>query len=244
MLNIHKIINEPLKFEEAIEYFGGKIPIDSKEYYRISNEYKTKAFTVSGYSSAEILRKFQEELMKVLNEGLTIKDFREKMNDFLERKGYEGLTPYQADNIFRTNIQTAYNVGHYKQMTKPENLKMRPYWMYDAINDKKTRPTHAAMDRKVFPADHKFWDTWYPPNGFKCRCGVVSLSERQVKARGLKVEKEIPKMVEPKGQVMRPLLPDKGFDANPAKRVWEPDVSKYPEPLRKAYEKVKKSFNG
>ena len=28
---------------------------------------------------------------------------------------YEGITPYQAENIFRTNIQTAYNVGHYSR---------------------------------------------------------------------------------------------------------------------------------
>lgn len=231
-----------MKFEEAIEYFGSKIPVDSKEYYKISNEYKTRAFTVSGYSSTEMINKFMNELEKALDEGLTPKDFKNNMNDFLEKRGYEGLTPYQADNIFRTNIQTAYNVGHYKQMTKPEVLKSRPYWMYDAVNDKRTRPNHAAMDRKVFPADHEFWDIWYPPNGFKCRCGVSSLSERQVKAKGLKIEKKIPKMVEPKGQVARPLLPDRGFDANPAKKAWEPDTSKYPKVLKDAFEKMQKSI--
>ena len=43
-----------------------------------------------------------------------------KINGFLvvkfndrEKREYEGITPYQAENIFRTNIQTAYNVGHY-----------------------------------------------------------------------------------------------------------------------------------
>lgn len=40
---------------------------------------------------------------------------------------YEGITPYQAENIFRTNIQTAYNVGHYKQMTEPGVKALRPY---------------------------------------------------------------------------------------------------------------------
>ena len=62
------------------------------------------------------------------------------MNGFLEREGYEGVTPYQAENIFRTNIQTAYNGATTSKMTDPEVMKPRPYWQYDAINDSRTRP--------------------------------------------------------------------------------------------------------
>ena len=69
------------------------------------------------------------------------------MNEFLEAEGYEGLDPLQADNIFRTNIQTAYNVGHYEQMTDPDVMQLRPYWMYDAVNDSHTRPSHLATGR-------------------------------------------------------------------------------------------------
>lgn len=229
-------LNEPLNFEEAIEYFKDKLPIPSSQYYKIVNEWKTKAFTVGGYSSAELLSKFMEALQKALEDGTTVEDFRKQTNTFLETKGYVGLTPFQADNIFRTNIQTAYNVGHYKQMTDPEVIKFRPFWQYDAINDSRTRPTHKALDGKVFPADHPFWDTWYPPNGYKCRCRVKSLNERYIKKKGLEVETEIPKMVEPEGGLARPLMPDKGFDKNPAKVAWEPDASKFPEALKKAYE--------
>ena len=110
----------------------------------------------------------------------------------LEEKGYEGITPFQADNIFRTNIQTAYNVGHYEQMTDPGVMKLRPFWQYDAVNDAHTRPSHLAMDGKVFPADHPVWNTWFPPNGFRCRCTVRTLSKRQVEARELTVEDKFP----------------------------------------------------
>ncbi|SKC68372.1 phage head morphogenesis protein [Maledivibacter halophilus] len=237
MLNIQKIINKPLNFEEAIEYFKEKIPVTSGEFYSIKEDYKTKAFTVSGYTSLEILKKFKDELVKALKDGITSGEFKNRMNDFLARKGYEGITPYQADNIFRTNIQTAYNVGHYKQMTKPETLKARPYWIYDAVNDRRSRPTHLAMDGKVYPADHEIWDTWYPPNGYRCRCSVSTLSKRQVELKGLKIETEIPVMVEPKGGVLRNLIPDKGFETNPAKTVFEPELSKYPMALEKAYKK-------
>ena len=89
----------------------------------------------------------------------------------------------RVDLIFRTNIQTAYNVGHYEQMTDPGVMKLRPFWQYDAVNDTHTRPSHLAMDGKVFPADHPVWNTWFPPNGFRCRCTVRTLSKRQVEAR-------------------------------------------------------------
>ncbi|WP_455709940.1 phage head morphogenesis protein [Paenibacillus melissococcoides] len=71
-------------------------------------------------------------MLKAIDEGTTLGKFRERMNDWLEQRGYEGVTNYQADNIFRTNVQTAYQVGHWKQMTAPETLRLRPYWQYDA----------------------------------------------------------------------------------------------------------------
>ena len=57
------------------------------------------------------------------------------------------------------------------------------------------RPTHAILHEKVYPADHEFRDANYPPNGFRCRCTVVTLSERQARAQGLPVETEMPKPV-------------------------------------------------
>lgn len=57
-----------------------------------------------------------------------------RMNESLESEGYEGLAPPKDDLIFRTNVQTAYNVGHYEQMTDPTAMKLRPCWQHDAVN--------------------------------------------------------------------------------------------------------------
>ncbi len=226
-----------LSFEEAEKYFGGKIPVTKKEFKEIADEYKTKAFTVSGYNNLEMIKKFMNALQKAIENGSTLKSFQEEMNKFLENKGYEGITPYQADNIFRNNIQTAYNVGHYAAMTDPEVKRLRPYWEYDALNDGKTRPSHRALDGAVYPAEHPFWDVYFPPNGFKCRCGVRTLSRRQVEQRNLKVMEELPDRGVDKetGEMFR-IYPDENFDYNPAKKAFEVDLSSYPEPLRKAYE--------
>ena len=203
-------------------------------------DYRALAFTVSGYTKAQVLKKFYDELLAALEEGNSLAEFRENMNDFLEAEGYEGITPYQAENIFRTNIQTAYNVGHYKRMTEPGVKALRPYWQYDAVNDSKTRPSHLAMDGRVFMADDPIWDTWFPPNGFKCRCTVKTLSKRQMEQRGLTVETEAPRAARLEDGRFVNILPDPQFDTNPAKVRYQPDLTGYPEPLKKAYQEREK----
>lgn len=116
-----------MTFEEAVAYFKERVPVTASRFYQIAAEYRALAFTVSGYTKAQVLKKFYDELLAALEEGNSLAEFRENMNDFLEAEGYEGITPYQAENIFRTNIQTAYNVGHYKRMTEPGVKALRPY---------------------------------------------------------------------------------------------------------------------
>lgn len=243
MKDLFKLLTEKeIVFEEAADYFKGKIPLKPYEFYKLADEYRHLAFTVSGYTKAQILNKFYDELLRAIEEGTTMREFKNNMNEFLANEGYEGITNFQADNIFRTNIQTAYQVGHYKQMTSPEVMKYRPYWQYDAVNDSHTRPSHLAMDGKVFRADDPIWDTWYPPNGFRCRCSVKTLSERQVKERGLVVENEVPRVGEVNGRFTH-ILPDKDFSSNPAKKEFKPDMKDYPEIIKKAFEKREKSKN-
>lgn len=232
-----------MTFEEAVEYFKERVPVTAAQFNTIAGEYRSLAFTVSGYTKAQVLKKFYDELIAALEDGSTLAEFQEHMNEFLEVEGYEGVTPYQAENIFRTNVQTAYNVGHYKQMTEPTAMRLRPYWMYDAVNDAKTRPSHLAMDGHVFPADSPVWDTWFPPNGFRCRCTVRSLSRRQVEQRGLTVETEVPRAERlPDGTHVN-IMPDPQFSTNPAKVRFQPDMKGYPEPLVRAYRQREKEHS-
>lgn len=223
-----------MTFQDAVDYFRGRVPVTSDVFYGLAKEYRSLAFTVSGYTKAQIIKRFYDAILAALEDGTTLADFRRDMNDFLTEQGYAGLDPVQADNIFRTNIQTAYNVGHYQQMTDPAVMAQRPYWQYDAINDAHTRPSHLAMDGKVFPADSPVWDTWFPPNGFRCRCTVKTLSKRQVEQRGLTVETETPPNA----------VPDQHFATNPAKSTFVPDLDGYPESLKKAFQERERDNPG
>ncbi len=91
----------------------------------LSDESRAKAFTVSGYTSLEVLQEFLDLADKAAEEGTTKEQFREDMNRFLEEHGYEGINPWKCDNIFRTNMQTALNAGHYKSMTDETTMEAK-----------------------------------------------------------------------------------------------------------------------
>ena len=86
---------------------------------------RERLFTVSGYTSLEVLQKFLDELTEACEQGKTKKDFMDTMNDFLERNGYEGLNPFNADVIFRTNMQIKLIMQVIiKSMTNPTTKKI------------------------------------------------------------------------------------------------------------------------
>ena len=114
MDEIEAVFNrKDMTFEEAVKYFKERVPVSASVFYRIAEKYRGLAFTVGGYTKAQILKRFYDEILAALEDGNTLSEFRSRMNEFLTSEGYEGLDPLQADLIFRTNIQTAYNVRHY-----------------------------------------------------------------------------------------------------------------------------------
>ena len=51
----------------------------------------------------------------------------------------------------------------------------RYYLQYRTVGDAKVRPTHAEMAGITLPASDPFWEEFYPPNGWGCRCSVVQV---------------------------------------------------------------------
>ena len=101
-------------------------------------------------------------------------------------------TPHRLRTIYRTNLNTSRAVARQQMMRA--NADKRPYWMYDALLDGRTRPEHAAMDGMVFPADDPIWNTHAPPNGFNCRCRIRALSAEEVEQRGLSISSSAGKL--------------------------------------------------
>lgn len=222
---------KPIPFLEALAFWSDKIQITPSEFYALSDRAKALAFTVSGITKGDQLNTVHGLLDKAIRDGITLNGFQSGAGEIFSARGWTGKKPYRVDNILRTNIQTAYNAGKYQALMR--NIDIFPYWQYLAIDDARTRSAHALLDDKVFPTDHPFWTTWFPPNGFNCRCSVIGLTAEQVASRGLIVEYD-----DPTGQIVPlydengsfvdnvVLQPDKGFATNPGK-TWEQTFGQY-----------------
>ncbi len=216
----------PLPFDEAIRFFGDKVTLAPDKYRALTAEARAKAFTVAGVAKMDVLTDLYTGIDKAISEGTTFADFQKSVTGIMEKRGWTGMTPYRLDNVFRTNIQQAYQAGHFqKQMGLADR---RPYWQYVAVMDSRTRPAHARMNGKVMRYDDPFWETSYPPNGFRCRCAVRDLSESEFGREKLNLTENQDSVADP------------GFDTNPgeAYRVdlvaWE-KAEKAPRPLQEAF---------
>lgn len=157
---------------------------------------------------------------------------------------------WRPDLIVLDDIENDENVNTPEQRRKLKN------WFDKAVSkagdtytdimyiDGHVRESHAVMEGRVYRADDPIWDVWYPPNGFRCRCMVVSLSKKQVERMGLHVETEAPYDVDYSTGEILTKFPDKGFSNNPAKTVWKPDMTNISPELRKMFRERKQPEDG
>lgn len=163
-------------------------------------------------------------------------------------------SPRRLETIYRTNMQAAFSAQTYQQLM--DNVDNRPYWQYSAILDNRTRPRHASMHGLIFRYDDPFWTTFYPPNGFNCRCTVNALKERDLERKGLVVSDGSRLLdeveIEPKKGVKQKtiglkmadgtvLTADSGFDYNVGRRAYKPNLDLYPEKLAHQFAKAEMS---
>lgn len=189
---------QPVPFLEAMQYAQLKKIVLPDEFYSLDLRTRQYASTVSFLTSLEQINTVMQAVNKSIADGSTFEDFKDHVAD----KGI-GLPESYLDNVFRTNIQSAYAHGRWQQQQR--NKAARPYLMYSAIDDSRVRPTHLAMNRIIRHIDDPFWLIWYPPNGFRCRCTVIALTEAQALKYGITSDEDLPD-----------IAVDLGWSTNPA----------------------------
>ena len=50
---------------------------------------------------------------------------------------------------------------------------------YRTAGDDRVRPEHAALNGVTLPPTDEFWESYYPPNGWRCRCTVVQVRKKK-----------------------------------------------------------------
>lgn len=221
-------------FQEKIDFFKNKLNLPTETYADIWQEQHAKAFVVAGAIQNELLADFQSAVLKAIEGGSTLEDFRKDFDATVKKHGwsYNGGRNWRSRIIYETNTRMAYAAGRYQQMQAVK--RSRPYWQYQhSIAVENARPQHLSWHGMVLNADDSWWDTHYPINGYGCQCYVKTLSQRELEAKGLKVAKS-PKVEwtdKVVGSTTNPRTVqvtdgvDAGFAYNPGKAAWGQQLS-------------------
>lgn len=152
-----------LPFDEAIDQSADRLDLDRPTFDALTREAKARAFTLAFVSAVDAIVAVHSAHQAALAEGLTLHEFRERLPQMLETRGWHGERPWHADLVFRQQGMMSYAAGRFAQMRDAGIA----HWKYSALMDGRTRPTHAALDGKVFAMDDR---RYYPPWDFGCRC--------------------------------------------------------------------------
>ncbi len=137
------------------------------------------AFTVSRITQLDVIQAILDSLDRNIQAGGSFASWKRAIAD--DQIPID-LPEHRKELIFRNHAQTAFSAGKCKNFAT--NQSSRPFLMYSAVGDNRTRPTHARLDGVIRPVGDDWWHRNMPPNGHNCRCSVIALTERQAKKQG------------------------------------------------------------
>lgn len=164
-------------------------------------------FTVAQSAGFDVLGDIHAALVKAMAQGLTFDQFRKDLTPRLQAKGWWGRSegadpltgqvreaqlgsPRRLQTIFDVNLRVSAAQGDWERQQSVKDA--RPYLRYTALRDNRTRPLHRRWHAIILPQDDPWWETHYPPNGWRCRCKAMSVSAEDLEAEGWQVTQTPP----------------------------------------------------
>lgn len=137
------------------------------------------------------------QMTKDISSGLATKDGIKPFNVFL-KEAKEKFDTYNKNYLtaeYNSAIAQSRMASIWQEIEREKHLY--PMLEYVTVGDGRVRPAHAVLDGIVKPVDDKFWNTFYPPNGWNCRCHTMQgndLSESNLKGVRKPNEEEVPEI--------------------------------------------------
>lgn len=86
-------------------------------------------------------------------------------------------------NYLQAEWQTAKHAGYMANLWQEylANTTLFPNLKYKTQQDGRVRREHENLNNTIAPIDSAFWEKYYPPNGWRCRCYTVQTAEDATK---------------------------------------------------------------
>lgn len=167
-----------LPFELALRRFLEREILSPDEAFDALGRLRERSFSARKLAAEAVVREARDAIARSLEDGESVDDFIESV---LSEERSLGISPSSHGylrTVFETNVVSAYSAGRDEQLTQPDVIEALPFRVYRAVVDGRTRASHAALDGKAWDArTTDEWRRFQGPNGFNCRCQVVSAFE-------------------------------------------------------------------
>ncbi len=192
---------------EVASFFRNKGLRPSFDWQDVEPEEHAVAFSVAKAMQIDVLEAIQGALQEAIDEGIPYEQFAKGLKPRLRRLGWWGVkeqvdpitgevqkvrlgSPRRLKTIYRANIRSARAAGQWDRIQRTKDAL--PYLVYLLGPSEHHRPHHEAKEGLVLPVDDPFWRSWYPPNGWGCKCHVRQITRREAERRGISDSPEIP----------------------------------------------------
>ena len=115
----------------------------------------------------------QLEIQSKMHEGGKLRPYADFEKDVL------AINEKYNRNYLQAEWQTARQGAHHARKWEEfqANKDLFPNLKYKTAGDDRVRKEHDKLADIVKSIDDPFWDSYYPPNGWRCRCYVVQTAE-------------------------------------------------------------------
>ena len=129
------------------------------------------------FSGMKTFHELNEAFPSLLDSNGNRKTFEAFLNDVRKIDNTYNRGYLRAEyNFVQSSAEMAAKWEQFAQDGDRYNLQ------YRTQHDDKVRPEHAALNGVTLPPSDPFWEEYYPPNGWNCRCTVVQVRKSKYPA--------------------------------------------------------------
>ncbi len=122
------------------------------------------------FSGIKTFHELNEAFPSLLDENGERKSFERFLNDVQKIDSTYNRNYLRAEyNFVQASAEMAAKWESFMEDGDRYNLQ------YRTQHDSKVRPEHAELHGVTLPPSDSFWEEYYPPNGWNCRCTVVQV---------------------------------------------------------------------
>lgn len=122
------------------------------------------------FSGAKTYRELREMGGRLLDVGGTVKPYYKFEKEVLDVHNQYNRSYLEAEYIFAT--QSARMASRWSEFEQDGD---RYDLQYRTADDERVRDEHRAMHGITLPPSDEFWNSYFPPNGWRCRCTAVQV---------------------------------------------------------------------